>query len=229
MTICQNAQCAFIIPEDQRLQPGKYAILIESSAPLHLWGNRLDSYPQGDFSLNGQVTSADLGFSLEYRYSAQSLREDSRRLLQDLWLLFPTLALLIAPGALFLRFVRFPFPGDRSLSLYLILSTSLAIIPLALAWTSALKLHWNGNVVRLLFYAGFLFSAYLAIRQLPTWFRKLRVDDGFLLLIFILALCIRLLMSRNLVAPAWVDSVHHGLITQLILENGAYPTSYLPF
>ncbi|MFN3308524.1 MAG: hypothetical protein ACK44E_04880 [Anaerolineales bacterium] len=229
LTICQNAQCTFTIPEDQRLQPGKYAILIESSAPLHLWGNRLDSYPQGDFSLNGQVTSADLGFSIEYRYSAQSLQEDCRRLVRDLWLLFPTLALLIAPGALFLRLARFSFPDDRSLSLYLILSTSLAIIPLALAWTSALKLHWNGNVVRLLFYAGFLFSAYLAIRRLPTWFRKLRVDDGFLLLIFILALCIRLLMSRNLVAPAWVDSVHHALITQLILENGAYPTSYLPF
>jgi hypothetical protein len=36
-------------------------------------------------------------------------------------------------------------------------------------------------------------------------------------------------MVRDLAAPAWVDSVHHALITRLILERGAFPQSYAPY
>jgi hypothetical protein len=36
-------------------------------------------------------------------------------------------------------------------------------------------------------------------------------------------------MTRDLAAPPWVDSVHHGMITRLILETGSYPASYLPY
>lgn len=226
---CQNNQCVFSIPEERSPAPGNYAFLLESTAPLHLWGNRLDSYPQGTFSVNNQSTSSDLGFELEYRYSAHSLLEDTLRLLRDIWLLLPSLAFLIAPGALLLKLIRFPLPFNRSLSFFIVISTSLTIIPVALAWTSTLNLHWNESLVRLIFYLSFLISLYIAIRNSRSWISNLRMDDLLLLLIFIFALFIRLLMSRNLVAPPWVDSVHHALITQLILENGAYPTSFQPY
>jgi hypothetical protein len=48
-------------------------------------------------------------------------------------------------------------------------------------------------------------------------------------LIFLFSLAIRLLMVRDLAAPPWVDSVHHGVITRLILEQGAFPATYAPY
>jgi hypothetical protein len=39
---------------------------------------------------------------------------------------------------------------------------------------------------------------------------------------------VRFLHIRNLVVPAWIDSVHHSLITQLIITNGGVPHSYEP-
>ncbi len=50
-----------------------------------------------------------------------------------------------------------------------------------------------------------------------------------LLLIFLFSLVVRLLMVRDLAAPPWVDLVHHGVITRLILEQGAFPASYSPY
>ncbi len=36
-------------------------------------------------------------------------------------------------------------------------------------------------------------------------------------------------MVRDLAVPAWVDSVHHATISRLIVEQGAYPSSYEPY
>ncbi len=47
--------------------------------------------------------------------------------------------------------------------------------------------------------------------------------------VFVCALAVRLIMVRDLSAPPWVDSVHHGMITRLILEGGKLPESYAPF
>jgi len=50
-----------------------------------------------------------------------------------------------------------------------------------------------------------------------------------LLAILGLAFMLRMVMVRDLAAPPWVDSVHHGLITRLILDEGRYPQDYAPF
>jgi hypothetical protein len=36
-------------------------------------------------------------------------------------------------------------------------------------------------------------------------------------------------MIRDLAAPPWVDSIHHGLISNLMIENGGLPDTYAPF
>ncbi|MFN2128211.1 MAG: hypothetical protein ACK2TU_10170, partial [Anaerolineales bacterium] len=36
-------------------------------------------------------------------------------------------------------------------------------------------------------------------------------------------------MVRNLATPPWVDSIHHGLITRLIMESGGIPETYAPY
>jgi hypothetical protein len=50
-----------------------------------------------------------------------------------------------------------------------------------------------------------------------------------LAVIFTITLAVRLTMTRDLAAPAWVDSVHHAAITRLIQEQGAYPNQYSPY
>ncbi len=50
-----------------------------------------------------------------------------------------------------------------------------------------------------------------------------------LLLITFVSLGVRLAMVRDLAVPAWIDSVHHLLITRLILDQGALPDTYAPF
>ena len=50
-----------------------------------------------------------------------------------------------------------------------------------------------------------------------------------LILIFLVSLAVRLIMVRDLATPAWVDSVHHALITRLILNTGGYPSSFQPY
>jgi hypothetical protein len=47
--------------------------------------------------------------------------------------------------------------------------------------------------------------------------------------ILLFSLFVRVAMVRDLSAPPWVDSVHHGLFTRLIQQLGAFPDSFAPF
>ncbi|MFQ5593392.1 MAG: hypothetical protein ACE5HA_04520 [Anaerolineae bacterium] len=42
-------------------------------------------------------------------------------------------------------------------------------------------------------------------------------------------LVVRLVQIRELVVPAWVDGVHHTMMTQLIVEQGRVPADYRPY
>ena len=80
--------------------------------------------------------------------------------------------------------------------------------------------------------------AICAILLLRSWKRKPTADSGRLigileelLPILILALVIgwRFYQARDLVLPAWVDSVHHTLLTRIILETGGVPPTLEPY
>ncbi|TLN08523.1 hypothetical protein FDZ74_12175, partial [bacterium] len=43
------------------------------------------------------------------------------------------------------------------------------------------------------------------------------------------ALAWRLYQARDLLLPAWVDSVHHVLVVKLIEQNGGLPATYTPY
>ena len=49
------------------------------------------------------------------------------------------------------------------------------------------------------------------------------------LLAFAAILAFRFYQARTLVVPAWVDSVHHTLLTRLILETGGVPADFEPY
>jgi hypothetical protein len=47
--------------------------------------------------------------------------------------------------------------------------------------------------------------------------------------VFALSLVVRLLMIRGMPYPAWSDSYHHTIISQMIVEGGVIPQSYRPY
>jgi len=54
-------------------------------------------------------------------------------------------------------------------------------------------------------------------------------DIGWLIGLFGLVLVVRFVQIRDLVVPAWVDSLHHTLIVRLITEQGQIPSSFEPY
>jgi hypothetical protein len=105
----------------------------------------------------------------------------------------------------------------------------MAAIPVVMIWTSLAGLRWSSAGLWLT--AGVL-SAVIIWRKRASLLRlRLKISGTGLALagIFLVTLLVRVAMVRDLSAPPWVDSVHHGLITRLILEGGGYPQSYSPY
>ncbi len=155
----------------------------------------------------------------------------------------PLLLTLVLPGWLLLDLTELNRRLDRGQAAAISIGLSLAFFPVAMLWTTTLGLSWSQTGIRL--FIGLL--AGIAIFRLGQRLVKARAgiftrnslrayfsSKQFLILlllaaIFLAALALRLLMVRTYVAPAWVDSVHHGLIIRLILERGTFPVSYAPY
>ena len=63
----------------------------------------------------------------------------------------------------------------------------------------------------------------------PWLRRQLRWRNLGIFLVFLGILSWRFYQVRDLVLPAWVDSLHHVLIVRLILENGGLPATLQPY
>jgi hypothetical protein len=210
---------------------------------LQIFGRLEDIYPQGEFFNNGAPAQADLAFRSTYNYGWRTFSEDLGLWARSVWLAVPLGLLLLVPGWLLLDLTGFLRRFDLGEKIALSVGTSLALVPLFMLWTTTFKLPWSSPV--LWFILG-LMSAILVYRLLQ-WTRGRLFASLFplslnssslspfpfhllvLLGIFLLSLFVRLVMVRDYATPAWVDSVHHGLITRLILEQGGFPASYAPY
>jgi hypothetical protein len=203
--------------------------LITDSGNFQVSGKAEDVYPKGSASVNGQPLQGDAAFRLYYDYDWQALLSDLWNYAAGSWLLIPLAVLLVLPGFLALDLLDLNryFSGGERLALWV--GFSLAAIPVAMTWTTILHLPWSRSA--LWFTAGLL-CALCFWRLLPKM-RKPRLavsSEGLALAAVILVtLLVRLIMVRDLSASPWVDSVHHGVITRLILETGGFPPSYAPF
>ncbi len=199
-----------------------------------VWHSSLDAYGEGTLYLNGQPGEGDLHFKTYYDYNLASMARDVwRGLLGGAWLIFPLLALFTLPGYLLHSLMPFESELDPLEHLALAVGLSLALAPLGLLLCSALGIALNGTRVLI---AVVALSIGALWRLASTGFRDLRrwqssTDRAFIvafLFIFLVSLLVRFLHIRNLVVPAWIDSVHHTLITQLIVTQGGVPQSYEP-
>ncbi len=208
---------------------------------LRLLGSQSDVYPHGSAIIDGEAIEGDLAFQLSYQYTPLSLWNDLLAALSQSYLALPLALTLFLPGALLLSWLR--APRDFSLFIALASGLSLAALPVLLAWTSVSRFRWSPLIV----FAAAALLALALIVQTVRWLhvkiensrldarRSLRLsspkswDALALSMLFIAALVTRLVMTRDLAGPPWVDSVHHALITRLILEQGRLPVSYAPF
>ncbi len=194
---------------------------------------------------------ADAAFRLAYRYDLRSVVEDIGGILSGGWMFLPLAAVVLLPGWLLLSWSGADRGLDTGERIGMALGLSLATIPLVMAWTSLVGLPWS----RLPVTATAVLLAGLAVYQVwqrmrtkkrmgatgsPTaeipparagrcsWIRSGPTITAALFAVFAITLVVRFAMVRDLSAAPWVDSVHHALITRLILESGAYPSSLAP-
>jgi hypothetical protein len=228
-----------------------YLVLGNSSGTIQINGRLEDAYSLGQAYHNSQPFDADIAFRLTYDYGFTALLSDFTSSLKSLWLIFPLLAVLWLPGWLLLDISNLRLQYDFGEQISISFGLSLALIPVLMLWTSVLKLRWTSRAEYIA--VGFLVALLIAriARHVVTGqHNKLRSDDHSngtslvsrpkdtrsgvlispaLILIFLASLALRLIMVRDLATPAWVDSVHHALLTRLIMENGAYPSTYQPY
>ncbi len=219
--------------------PGQayYLTFTPAGGEVELLGRQEDSYPDGQFYLDGKAQEADIGFRLGYDYGLAAVVGDLDQAVRRLWLALPLLAVLWLPGWLLQQLLAPGLIPDSGARLALANGLSLAVIPLVMLWSSVLGLHWNRMALLALFLLLALASAGLLGRR---WTRRRRAGQSgpgisldwggaALLAIFVFSLGVRLAMVRDMAGPAWVDSVHHAVVTRLILEHGAFPASYAPY
>ncbi len=197
-----------------------------------------DHYAPGCAYHDRTPTDGDLRFRLTYDYDAGMMWDDLvSRLLPGLWLLLPGLALFWAPGYLIRRYLL-PDEGGGDVWSRIALSTglSLACLPLGLLWITQLGGALGPTLARVGFGLLGLAALGLALRRLASRWPRLsgrsRSDwlfDGLLASILLVGVAVRLLAIRDLLVPAWVDSVHHTVVARLIAEGGRVPSSYQPY
>ena len=218
-----------------------YLLLRPLSGTIQVRGRAEDIYPGGQ-AFSGQIPlQAEFAFTTSYDYDLTALVADLRLSLPSGWLVLPLLAILFLPGWLLLEASGLGRRFDGGERTGLAIGLSLAVIPLAMLWSTTLGLRWGRT--GLLVTTALLLAAALwrASRSLFAekgnfvwikWFCHLihtKLPVLSLLGIFLLSLGVRLVMARDLSAPAWVDSIHHAAITRLILERGGFPSTYAPY
>jgi hypothetical protein len=149
--------------------------------------------------------------------------------------------LLWQPGACLLARCTARHPHDRIVRVVLYSALSIAFWQLLLLWTSTLGWRWTSFSARcavLLIGATGAALLFAQVRNLRSGFAgrhpKRRVSAGAALQVafFVLVLVVlatRILHVQSLVLPNWIDSLHHTMIVQMIVEQGQLPRDYSPY
>ncbi len=147
--------------------------------------------------------------------------------------LLVTIAIFVLPGYLLHSLILPESELEPLQRLAISLGLSMAMAPLALLLCTAAGIKLDSTTVM---WATVLLGCLALWRMASKGFRDLRRwaaaarsphTIGFAF-IFAVSLILRFLQVRDLVLPLWIDSVHHTLISQLMVEKGGVPHSYEP-
>ena len=230
-SVSQNSPLKISFPSQTNSQDQKYFLyLTTKNIAVEIYGQDEDAFPAGEAAIDGQILNADLGFQLTYDYDTYAFFTDFVVFINSGWIIISIFIILILPGYIFLTITGLVKDYDFGTIIGLSVAMSISLISLLMVWTSRVNIHWNQNSVQ-------LGAGLLVVCTIWLWVRdrrnihlpKINWYQVILCLIFCFTLATRLIMVRDLSAPPWVDSIHHALITRLIVEQGAYPNTYAPF
>lgn len=194
-----------------------------------------DAYLDGAMYRDGAPTEAQTTFRLAFQPGDIAL-EAARRVLHWLWLLLLGALLFMMPGWALLAWV---WPGWRERmvgeKIGLAAGTSLAIYPLLILWTSQIGVHLGALYAWL--------PVLVAVAALGWQNRRLldggrrhpapppadRMADLALWAVIALIAVSRLMIGDMLDLPLWGDSVHHTMITQLLIDHDGLFDSWQPY
>ncbi len=196
-----------------------------------------DAYVDGALYYNHAPQDAQLAFRLAYDPVWMGI-EIINAGVHILGLIGIALLLYVVPGYAVLAWV---WPKAKLIwpeRLVLAMGLSLAIFPLLLVWTDAVKLHlgalyaWGlvgGGIVALVW--RYRDCRLDRLRELLSqwWHSTTLWPDIALLGVMLLFFSVRLLVVRTLNAPLWGDSYQHTMIAQLMVDNGGLFTSWAPY
>jgi len=204
-----------------------YILLKTTSGKVQVFGMNLDIYPGGEAWIDGKPVEADIAFRTTYDYALPAIFLDVVHLIPNLWLIVPLICAILLPGWVLIDCASLRDRFDTGEKIAVATGLSLSIIPVLMLWTTTLRLHWTRTAVWIATILLVIITIWRIIRR-PI---KIKISlSGFALVgVFILTLAVRLAMVRDYIAPAWVDSVHHALITRLTLINGSFPPTYTPY
>lgn len=232
-----GANLISIPPQPDPPNQNYFVRLSTTGEGIRVLGRDEDIYPSGSAYQDDRPLQADLAFRTSYDYDLKAAIADLQRIIKKGWLVLPAMVLLFLPGWLLLDIANRRKDLDPGEQIAMSIGLSIALTPVLMLWTTTFGLPWDSASVRV---AAVMILVLFVTRLI--WTRKSAAplcihlpkpdENSFaaavLLLIFATAFFVRVGMIRDLAAPAWVDSIHHAIITNAILESGVYPENYLP-
>ena len=140
------------------------------------------------------------------------------------------LIMLLAPGWALLSIGQYWKRWEPLHRWFLALCLGIAVYPVIfyLARVITPFLHIGRN--KLLIFIG-VCLAIVIYRYRKDWKEQFRFgkNSGWVLFIFVVTITTRLFLADQYPYPAWTDSLHHTIITKLVMLNGQLPYTMIPY
>lgn len=151
----------------------------------------------------------------------------------DARLILALLLFVLTPGAAAAVALRSPTAMAWSAQLAIWLGVSISLIALLYEWLNVFDLAVLPPTPALLLLLCAIGLIVLAWKQVPTLkFAPGRIAllmSSGLVLLFAVTVALRFFQIRELVLPAWVDSLHHAVLIRIVAETGRIPLTLEPY
>lgn len=232
-----NDPLRFDLPPLPDAQGALYRLTLaaEGAPSLAVWASAEESYAEGTYWLGGAPQAGDLHLTLYARYTLRQAVTDALRLFGRGAMPLAALALFLWLPGLALTLWLLPLRTLDPFALAaLALALGLAIWPLLMLWLTVLGAALSAGEI----WAVLALSAAALVGRAVQLRRRglpiCRPWPGLgpsvtLMAVLSLGAALRLVQSRELLVPNWVDGYHHTVLAQIMAETGRLPVDGAPY
>ncbi|MFO7695769.1 MAG: hypothetical protein R6X16_01245 [Anaerolineae bacterium] len=212
----------------------RLTVVCQDECGIALRASAHDSLAEGSLFQSGSPVDGDLAMTNYYAGDFRALAEDFGAICAR-WMpgLLAGLLLLGGPGLAGALIILGQRTAQPAVLLATALTAGLTFWPLALLWLSTAGLALTPASAWCLVVASLIVVAVVLRRRqragLPSLISPWDAPQVVVMVITAMAILLRLVQARDLLVPAWIDSVHHTMLTSLIAENGVVPISGAPY